>query len=174
MTAEDAGRASVRFSTADLAPADRIPFFRGVCGRNVVRLEIEPLAGCPFHAEAVLRALPGIGISSTVNSPMRVERTRDLLSDGNDDLLLAITKACADIVSQRGSEATLSDFSIAASGAGSAPRRRNIVVAPPLRSDVGSAPQRQMAYLHIAPGVVAVAPISGSAAREATWSPEPP
>jgi AraC-like DNA-binding protein len=97
----------VRFSTAELAPRDRIPFFREVCGPKLARVDIEPLGEGPFHAEAVLRTLPGLGIASTANSPMRVERTRKLLADGNDDLLFAIPGLGPDIVSHGGRELTL-------------------------------------------------------------------
>ncbi len=72
-------------------------------------MEIEPLGDSPFRAEAMLWALPGLSIASTVQSPMRVARTRELLADGNDDLLLAISTSGAGIVSQGSSEATLFD-----------------------------------------------------------------
>jgi AraC-like DNA-binding protein len=108
MTARKAGYSIVRFSSADLAEADRIPYFRDVCGRKLGGIDVQALGERPFHAEATLRDLPGLGIASTVQSPQRVERTRELLADGNGDLLLAISKSGTDFCSQGRGEAIIS------------------------------------------------------------------
>ncbi len=96
-----------RFSTDDLPERDRIPIFRAVFGRAIVKLDLTPLAEGPFHHKSVLRALPGVSFVSSVNSGIFSERTRGLLADGNDDLLLYILDAGDSFVSQRGQEATL-------------------------------------------------------------------
>jgi AraC-like DNA-binding protein len=96
-----------RFSTDDLPERDRIPVFREVFGRAVVKLDLTPLAEGPFHHESVLRALPGASFATSVNSGICSERTRGLLADGNDDLLLYMLNAGDSLVSQHGQEATL-------------------------------------------------------------------
>jgi AraC-like DNA-binding protein len=99
--------ATIRVSTDDLAPAERIPFFCDVFGRSIARFDLEPLGDGPFYVKAVLRALPGLKIGSAVNSGLRVERTRALIADGNDDVLLAIPLAGKHIVTHLGREVAI-------------------------------------------------------------------
>lgn len=101
--------ATFRVSTDDLAPAERIPFFCDVFGRSIARFDLEPLGDSPFYVKAVLRALPGLRIASAVNSALRVARTRELIADGNDDVLLAIPLAGKDIVTHLGREVAIAD-----------------------------------------------------------------
>src|SRR5688572_32957058 len=101
--------ATFRVSTDDFPPAERIPFFCDVFGRSLARFNIEPLGDSPFHVKAVLRALPGLKIASAVNSVVRVERTRELIADGNDDVLLAIPVAGKDVVTHLGREVLVAD-----------------------------------------------------------------
>ena len=79
-----------RFSTAFLPAPDRLAIWREVFGREVIRLDMAPLGDAPMHYEA--RFLPvhrtTIGIGSA--SAMSCERTRPLLSDGNDDIILLL------------------------------------------------------------------------------------
>jgi hypothetical protein len=56
---EQAGFAPLRFSTRFLPDRERLPTWRDVFGRGVVRADVEPLSDVPFRAEARLRALPG-------------------------------------------------------------------------------------------------------------------
>ena len=111
MVSSGADCAAVRFSSAELGPLDRIPFFREVCGRKLAGLDLEPLGEQPFHAEATLRALPGLGITSAVHSALHVRRTRELIADGNDDLLFAIPTAGTDMISQGRREVALASGS---------------------------------------------------------------
>jgi len=83
-----AASASFRFSTNALAASDRLGIFREVFGQKMLRLDMEPFAGHPFQTEAIVRSLPGLNVVWGSNSPFRVSRTRQLLSDGKDDLLL--------------------------------------------------------------------------------------
>jgi AraC-like DNA-binding protein len=79
--------ATFRFSTDDVSESDRLPFFREFLGRQVMRQDIDPLAGHPFRAETTVRRLPGLLMYWTTGSARRVRRTRELLADGNDSLL---------------------------------------------------------------------------------------
>lgn len=76
-----------RFSTDDVPETDRLPFFREFLGRQVMRQEIDPLPGHPFHANTTVRRLPGLLVYWTTGSARRVQRTRELLADGNDGFL---------------------------------------------------------------------------------------
>lgn len=67
--------------------ADRIPVWREDFGR-LVRLDVEALSDLPFRSDLKMRVLPGLGIISGTHSLFRASRTRKLLADGNDDLVL--------------------------------------------------------------------------------------
>src|SRR5262245_8110445 len=101
--------ATFQVSTDDLPPAERVPFFCDVFGRSIARWDLEPLGDGPFYVKAVLRSLPGLKIASAVNSVLRVARTRELVADGNDDVLLAIPLVGKDVVSHLGREAVVAD-----------------------------------------------------------------
>src|SRR5262245_13812319 len=98
-----------RVSTDDFARSDRIPFFVDVFGRIIARFDLQPLGDRPFFVKAMLRSLPGLKIVSGINSALRVERTRQLIVDGNDDFLLAIPPAGRGVVSHLGREVTVAD-----------------------------------------------------------------
>ncbi|HSC17515.1 MAG TPA: AraC family transcriptional regulator [Rhizomicrobium sp.] len=84
----NAESASFRFSTETLPAADRLGVFREVFGQKMLRLDMEPFSSQGFRTDATVRSLPGLNVVWGSNSPVRVSRTRQLLSDGNDDLLL--------------------------------------------------------------------------------------
>jgi hypothetical protein len=83
--------ASFRFSTDDLPPDERTAAWRELYGRSVLRLEIEPLTQQPFSSEIAITSLPGLDIVRGTSSPFRVGRTRELLTDGDDGLILQLT-----------------------------------------------------------------------------------
>src|SRR5262245_43828512 len=99
--------ATLRFSSEDLLPAERIPFWREVFGRTIVKLDIEAMPDRPFYSSAVLRALPGLGIFSAVSSGMRTKRAGDLLADGGEDVILSVQMAGTAVLSQLGREVTI-------------------------------------------------------------------
>jgi AraC-like DNA-binding protein len=89
--------ASIRFSTDDLPEADRLPFFREVWSRQIMRQDIDPLPGHPFQTDALMRRLPGLLVYWTTSSPRHIRRTRVLLSDGNDNLLFQCSSGARQI-----------------------------------------------------------------------------
>lgn len=96
-----------RFSTDDLPEKDRLTIWREVCGRTMMRTDMEPLNDEPFHCTANIWLLPGLAVSSIVTSPNRLTRGRDLLTDGNDDFILTIPMAGGAAISQRGRNVAL-------------------------------------------------------------------
>jgi AraC-like DNA-binding protein len=76
-------------STNGVPEADRIAVWREGIGR-VMRLDVEALPDVSFHADLAMRILPGLGIISGQHSPLRVGRSRTLVADGNDDLVLLV------------------------------------------------------------------------------------
>jgi AraC-like DNA-binding protein len=107
MSSTIGSRAPVRFSTADIPERDRVAVWREVIGRKVVRVDIEPLHDRPFHVDARLYGLPGVGIMSAQMSEFRLARSPALVADGNDDLRLAVNTSGAETVVQRGRELAL-------------------------------------------------------------------
>ncbi len=95
----------MRFSTRYLPASERLPFWREVFGRHIVRLDVEPISDQPLEAEANLAALPGFGILwSSTSTPASWGRTPSLLADGNDDLALLISVAGEFTHSRRGED----------------------------------------------------------------------
>jgi AraC-like DNA-binding protein len=79
----------LRFSTSDLAPKDRMPFWREVLGRSIAKLELVPLSDEPLHYEGLTLRLPGLSVLSSVGTPYSTSRTRALIAaDGRDDIVL--------------------------------------------------------------------------------------
>jgi AraC-like DNA-binding protein len=79
----------LRFSTDWLPERDRLAGLRDMLGRQIARTDFEPLTPT-FHVDATLRIVGSLGIASIDHSLMRVSRTRDLLADGRDSLVLSI------------------------------------------------------------------------------------
>jgi AraC-like DNA-binding protein len=100
----------MRFSSETLAPCDRIAQWREVFGRQVFRIDIEPLPDSQFIGDVTLHALPGLKhMSGIVGHGVRAARTQELISDGNDDLNLTVNLTGSICVSQRGEELVLRD-----------------------------------------------------------------
>jgi AraC-like DNA-binding protein len=87
--------AYLRFSSGAVPGRDRIAVVREVFGRRMMRLEIKPLPGVPFWADLTLRMMPRLGVVMATSSPMNAARTRNLLTDGDDALVVQISSAAA-------------------------------------------------------------------------------
>jgi AraC-like DNA-binding protein len=82
---------------------------REVFGR-IIRHELEPVTGDNFRVTSTLRTLPGISMwSSTYCSPVRLRRTSELLSDGNDGIGLCIVPAGHILFARFGEEPNIRD-----------------------------------------------------------------
>jgi AraC-like DNA-binding protein len=79
-----------RFSTDHWPERDRLAGLREVLGRKMSRLEFEPLTAS-FHADIKLRTVESVGLATLDHSLLRVSRTRELLSDGDHALVLAVS-----------------------------------------------------------------------------------
>src|ERR1700693_5492777 len=77
-----------RLCSNALPERDRVAIFREVYGRQVMRVDVEPLTGYPFQIDMAIRMLPGLSFLSCRRSPLRVMRTKDLISDGDDRVVL--------------------------------------------------------------------------------------
>jgi AraC-like DNA-binding protein len=107
-----------RFSTANVPPAERVPLWHEVFGRSVSRRFVCPPPNGPLHVEMTVHSLARAGVGSNICGGacvMRMalehggiaRRTSDLLSDGNDDVILHVQEAGRRVVSQLGREAVI-------------------------------------------------------------------
>jgi AraC-like DNA-binding protein len=80
------GAATFRFCTSELPERGRLAAWRESVGRELLRFEMEPLAGAPLSFDMTARRWTGLRIISVSTSPVRTERTRALLADGDDNL----------------------------------------------------------------------------------------
>lgn len=98
---------SLFLSTASLPARDRLPVWREVFGRTMVRLDIEPTKGTTFHAEGELCALPDAAFASVEVSPVRVSRTHRLIDDAMAETVFLITADASVRIAQTGREAVI-------------------------------------------------------------------
>jgi AraC-like DNA-binding protein len=96
-------------STDDLPERDRVDYWREVIGRTILRMEVSPLPGRPLQVGLAGRLMQGLVILRGVNGGLRLERTRALIADGNDDLHLPLTVSGVSIVNLRGRELAVGD-----------------------------------------------------------------
>jgi AraC-like DNA-binding protein len=96
---------SLRFSSEDLRPADRIPFFCDVLGRTLARMDVEPL-GEKFSCNARFCRLPDLSLASISGSAIRGTRMRET-DDRRPELVLMMNLEGAAGFSQRGHEVAI-------------------------------------------------------------------
>jgi AraC-like DNA-binding protein len=107
ITADPPALELTRYSTDDLPERDRFAVWREVVGPTFLRLEVSDVPDHPFRSSGTLLALPGLGVQWADNSGIRMDRTRGLVSDGSDDLILPLVSEGRHFASQRGRETAL-------------------------------------------------------------------
>lgn len=107
---------SYRFSTVDIPPEQRLSAWQEMVGRTLPRRILSPPwhSNGPFDVEMTGHTLGNAGpgartgaciVRMAVSAGGSAHRTKELLVDGNDDVVLHIQEAGRRIVSQRGREA---------------------------------------------------------------------
>ncbi|HEY4201825.1 MAG TPA: helix-turn-helix domain-containing protein [Devosiaceae bacterium] len=99
--------APLQFSTDGIQGPTAVAAWRELCGRELMKVTMEPLGDGPFHCSANVRSLPGLTIASITSSPNRLVRTPALAADGNDDFFVVIPTQGSTIISATGREVTL-------------------------------------------------------------------
>src|ERR1700730_988835 len=100
----------LRFSTDALPERDRFAIWREVFGRYVVTAQLEPIGDGGCSQTATLRELPGLSLGSFSSTAYQGIRSRNLVADGNDNLLLVITVAGQSQCRQLGREAAVTSY----------------------------------------------------------------
>src|SRR5260370_1286521 len=92
-----------RFSTEDWPEQDRVEMLRDVVGRQVCRLDIEPLRDAAFRVDCTVHALPGLHIIlCETGGGLPASPTREHMSDGSDALVLVMHLSARTIMSHPG------------------------------------------------------------------------
>ena len=111
----------VEFSTDGIPEQDRIAVWREHYGHVMLRVDMEPAPGQVFEAKNRCLSLPGLQLMEGSSSPVRISRHGTSLTDGNDDVVLALNRCGSVLVSSGGRERSLGDGeAIVLSGAESA------------------------------------------------------
>lgn len=92
----------LRLSTDDLPEHERFPFWREVFGRSIIRADFETVNDRPFYATATLHVFDGLGIAFGTTNGLQSTRSRPLLADGADDLVILTHLAGFGLASHRG------------------------------------------------------------------------
>lgn len=80
--------AAVTVSTDAFPERDRVAMFCEGFARQVLRLEVEPQAEALFHAKMSICRLPGLLYVSQKFSPVAINRTKELVQDGDDRFVM--------------------------------------------------------------------------------------
>ncbi|MBB4397179.1 AraC family transcriptional regulator [Bradyrhizobium sp. ERR14] len=107
MSMDAANFVSHRFSTREHPERMRLPLWRERFVRGIVHVDIEPLTDVPFQADATLQALRGLRTLALKGSPMRFERLRTSVADGDDSIGLIVSLPGKSRLSQRGRDIEL-------------------------------------------------------------------
>jgi AraC-like DNA-binding protein len=93
------GFSACSFSTNATPAKERADYWRESFGRQIVRVDFVPDSDVPLEAACTLRAMPGLRTVSLRMSPARLQRSRRLLADDEDD-------AVGILIAQRGKATT--------------------------------------------------------------------
>ncbi len=81
------GSGSVRFTLENIPEHERLPVYREVFGRTVLKYDLEPLPDIPFDVDVKFQALPGLLMMSGRVYGSRNQRTHETLAaDPTDDV----------------------------------------------------------------------------------------
>jgi AraC-like DNA-binding protein len=98
-----------RFSTSNLPERERVSRWREEFARGLVQVDLEPLSADdrPFHQEANVLILPGVGMVESSGSLARYDRTRALAANGGGMVGMIVNLEGKAAASQFGRDVTL-------------------------------------------------------------------
>jgi AraC-like DNA-binding protein len=101
--------AGTPFTTDALHVRERDGGVRGLYGRGLTWVSLNPMSDLPCSIDFAMRNLPGLGLISGTVQGIRHDRTRAHIGDGNDDFSIHLNLSGRSIVAGRGREITLLD-----------------------------------------------------------------
>jgi AraC-like DNA-binding protein len=102
------GGGTFEFSTDQLPEEDRVDLWRDTVARQM-RIDSQPLPGCALKVDVRGYAWPGLTIAKASLSGIRDERTRELITEGDDEINLVINLSGPVTAMARGSAALLGE-----------------------------------------------------------------
>ena len=101
---------SIRFTLDGVPEPERLPVFREVFGRKVLKYDLEPLPDIPFDVDVKFQALPGLMMMSGRVHGSRNQRTRETLAaDPTDDVGMIVNLRGPHRIVHGGREIVLGD-----------------------------------------------------------------
>lgn len=100
---------TLRFSTRNMVEGERVRCWREHCYKLSLQLDVEPAYSIPLQACMMARSLPGLQLITGRMSPARISRSRELIADGNDDLVMVINQKSPLKVASAGKELILNE-----------------------------------------------------------------
>ncbi len=97
----------IRFSTDGMSDRDAISYWREFLGEVVAKIDVTPVQREGFHQSNTFLILPDVKIAFCTTTGMVGRRTRSLIADGADDLMITIMLSGSSTVAQRGHELDL-------------------------------------------------------------------
>lgn len=98
---------ALHFSTEQLPVEDRVAIWREEFARQMLRLDVEPMPDVPFYAHLKIHSLPTLALVTVSACGTHEQRTRELMSDGNDGVGLVVNLAGPFNVATRGCDLAL-------------------------------------------------------------------
>jgi AraC-like DNA-binding protein len=92
----------IRLSTDQFAEPDRVEAAREIFGREILKMEFEPLPDVPFGMDLTLRALPDFAVAHGICSAKSCISTPQLID--SDDLFLTVALSGAGVFQIQGRE----------------------------------------------------------------------
>jgi len=101
---------SIRFSLDGVPEDERLPVFREVFGRTILKYDLEPLPDIPFYVDLKFQALPGLAIMSGRLHGSLDRRTRETLApETTDDIGMIVNLRGPHRITQGRQELVLGD-----------------------------------------------------------------
>jgi AraC-like DNA-binding protein len=95
----------LRLSSRSLDGPDKEEAFHELYGRQILKLDIEPLQDEPIEIELLLRALPGLAIATAKTSPILSSHTAMMID--NDDPVIVVNQSGFATYKQNGHETSI-------------------------------------------------------------------
>lgn len=104
MTSRDEA-VTLKLSSRSFDGPDREEAFHELYGREILKVEIEPLQDQPIEVEILLRALPGLAVATATASPILCSHTTMMID--NDDPVIVINQSGSATYKQNGHETSV-------------------------------------------------------------------
>ena len=93
---------ALRLSSRSFYGTDKDDAFHELYGRQILKVDVEPLQDAPLEVDILLRALPGLAIASAATSPILCSHTTMMID--NDDPVIVVNKTGSATYKQNGHE----------------------------------------------------------------------